>query len=87
MKTTSKKNEKKNEDDLKKNKIFSKFLLNLGANLSWGWLSSLRFLIYLVTPDTSFPSGVPCSVPVSESVCTTSADEHFPSGQHLPPPY
>ena len=35
----------KNEDDLKKNEkkiIFSRFLLNLGANLSWGWLSSLR---------------------------------------------
>ena len=41
--------------------------------------------IYFVTPDTSIPSDVPCSVPVSESVCTTSADEHFPSGQHLPP--
>ena len=46
----------KNEDDLKKNekwrrpkkklkKIFSRFLLDLGANLSWGWLSSLRFLL------------------------------------------
>jgi hypothetical protein len=40
---------KKIEDDLKKNngkqqqqKTTSK--LNLGANLSWGWLSSLRFL-------------------------------------------
>jgi hypothetical protein len=33
------------EDDLKKKqkKIFSQFLLNLGANLSWDWLSSLRF--------------------------------------------
>ena len=32
---------------LKKNKIFSRFLLNLGANLSWGWLSSLRFYIVM----------------------------------------
>jgi hypothetical protein len=47
------------EDDLKKNengrrpknkkKIFSQFLLNLGANLSWDWLSSLRFLPETVT--------------------------------------
>ena len=42
---------------------------------------------YLVTPATSLPSHVPCSAPVSEPVCTTSADEHFPSGQHLPPPH
>jgi hypothetical protein len=35
----------KMEDDLKK-KIFSLFLLNLGANLSWGLLSSLRFLLF-----------------------------------------
>jgi hypothetical protein len=45
------------EDDLKNNKngrrpqknlkkIFSQFLLNLGANLSWDWLSSLRFYTY-----------------------------------------
>jgi hypothetical protein len=33
--------EEKVEDD--QNKIFSQFLLNLGANLSWVWLSSLRF--------------------------------------------
>jgi hypothetical protein len=33
------------EDDLKKKKKNknSQFLLNLGANLSWDWLSSLRF--------------------------------------------
>ena len=37
MKTTS-----------KKIKIFSWFLLNLGANLSWGWLSSLRFFIDII---------------------------------------
>ena len=37
---------KKKEDD-KKNKNFSWFLLNLGANLSWGWLSSLRFFVLL----------------------------------------
>ena len=24
-------------------KIYSRFLLNLGANISWGWLSSLKF--------------------------------------------
>ena len=48
MKTTSKKNEK-NEDDLKKFKICSQFLLNLGANLSWGWLSSLRLFMYVFT--------------------------------------
>ena len=41
-----KKIKNKNEDDLKK-KIFSWFLLNLGANLSWGWLSSLRFFSIL----------------------------------------
>jgi hypothetical protein len=40
---------KKMEDDIKKRrperyKICSQFLLNLGANLSSGWLSSLRFL-------------------------------------------
>ena len=29
-------------------KIFSWFLFNLGANFSWGWLGSLRFLIYLL---------------------------------------
>ena len=40
-KTTSKK--LKMEDDLKQN--FSQILLNLGANLSWGWLSSLRFFL------------------------------------------
>ena len=34
---------KKEKDDLKKSQIFSRFLLNLGANLSWGWLNSLRF--------------------------------------------
>ena len=49
---------KKMEDDLKKirrkkgrrlqKNNFSKFLLNLGPNLSWGWLSSLRFLLYLL---------------------------------------
>ena len=54
-KTTSKKI-KKNEDDLKKKSKnednleqkfnFSQFLLNLGANRSWGWLSSLRFFLY-----------------------------------------
>ena len=34
------------EDDLtkQKQKIFSGFLSNLGANLSWGWLKSLRFI-------------------------------------------
>ena len=37
-----------NEDDLKKY-IFSWFLLNLGANFSWGWLSSLRFLFNILT--------------------------------------
>jgi hypothetical protein len=31
----------KMEDDLK---ICSQFHLNLGANLSWDWLSSLRFV-------------------------------------------
>jgi hypothetical protein len=50
-KTTSQK--KREDDDFKKirfkskttsKKNFSQFLLNLGANLSWGWLSSLRFL-------------------------------------------
>jgi hypothetical protein len=45
------------EDDLKKkrkrkkgrrpNTNNSQFLLNLGANLSWGWLSSLRFLLFI----------------------------------------
>jgi hypothetical protein len=30
-----------------KQKVFSRFLLNPGANLSWGWLSSLRFLLYI----------------------------------------
>ena len=45
MKTTSK--NKKNKDDLKK-KTFSQFLLNLGANLSWGWLSSLRFFLIFI---------------------------------------
>jgi hypothetical protein len=30
------------EDDLKK-KIVSQFQLNLEANISWDWLSSLRF--------------------------------------------
>ena len=36
----------KMEDDFKIStitKLFSQFLSNLGANLSWGWLSSLRF--------------------------------------------
>jgi hypothetical protein len=39
----------KMEDDLKKikKKIFSQFLLNLGANLSWDWLSSLRFYDFI----------------------------------------
>ena len=46
MKTTSKKI--KNEDNIKK-KFFSQFLLNLGANLSWDWLSSLRFFDFLVS--------------------------------------
>jgi hypothetical protein len=43
------KENQKMEDDLKKNqKIFSQFLINLGKNLSWDWLSSLRFLsIYI----------------------------------------
>jgi hypothetical protein len=36
-KTTSKK-----KDGIKRN-IFSQFLLDFGANLSWGWLGSLRF--------------------------------------------
>ena len=41
---------KKMEDDLKKiKKIFSRFLSNLGATLSWGWLSSLRFLYTFIT--------------------------------------
>jgi hypothetical protein len=31
----------------KERKKSSQFLLNLGANLSWGWLSSLRFLVHL----------------------------------------
>jgi hypothetical protein len=41
---------KKIEYDLEKRKKrlpkinFSQFLLNLGAYLSWGWLSSIRFL-------------------------------------------
>jgi hypothetical protein len=37
------KKNKKMEDDLKKIKIFSQFLINLWKNLSWDWLSSLRF--------------------------------------------
>ena len=37
--------QQKMEVDLKKI-IFSWFLSNLEANLSWGWLSSLRFFIY-----------------------------------------
>jgi hypothetical protein len=37
---------KKKEDDLKKN--FSQFLLNLGAYLSWGWLSSPRFISVII---------------------------------------
>ena len=42
MEDDLKKRRRKKEDDLKK--AISQFLLNLGANLSWGWLSSLRFL-------------------------------------------
>jgi hypothetical protein len=47
-------NPPKKENNLKKqtknylkksSKICSQFLLNLGANLSWGWLSSLRFSV------------------------------------------
>ena len=45
-KTTSKKKRKKRKTTKQNKKIL--ILLNLGANLSWGWLSSLRFLfIYL----------------------------------------
>ena len=53
METTSKL--KKKEDNLKKKgkttlkKIKSGFLLNFGANLSWGWLSSLDSFIF--TPN------------------------------------
>ena len=36
---------KKKEKMEKKTKIFSQFLPNLGAKLSWGWLSYLRFFI------------------------------------------
>jgi hypothetical protein len=46
-KTTSTKidnNQHKNGRLPKKNHIFSQILLNLGANLSWGWLSSVIFL-------------------------------------------
>ena len=39
----------KNEDDLNKNQIFPQFLLNLEANLSWVWLSSLRFLYSILS--------------------------------------
>ena len=39
---------KKMEDDLKII-IFSRFLSNLGANLSWGWLSSLWFFEFFST--------------------------------------
>ena len=49
-----KKEIKKREDDLKKKKkeddlkkiIYSQFLLNLGPNLSCGWLSSLSFFLF-----------------------------------------
>ena len=37
---------KKGRRHKKKKKIFSRFLL--GANLSWGWLSSLRFLLFIL---------------------------------------
>ena len=37
---------KKWKTTLKKNK--SQFLLYLGANLSWDWLSSLRFFSYML---------------------------------------
>ena len=42
----------KKEDELKQEIIFSRFLLNLGATLSWGWLSSLRFFQYKYTSKT-----------------------------------
>jgi hypothetical protein len=42
MEDDLKKKIKINEDDIKKK--LSQFLFNLGANLSWDWLSSLRFL-------------------------------------------
>jgi hypothetical protein len=57
-KTTSKKNgrqpPKNNGKQPKKNKTkklkkFSQFLLNLGANLSWGWLSFIKKILYYIT--------------------------------------
>ena len=45
-KTTS---EKKMEDELKKmEENLKNQILNLGANHSWGWLSSPRFFVMLV---------------------------------------
>ena len=57
----------KMEDDLKKwknerrpqkrkKKVFSQFLSILGATLSWGWLSSLRFLLFLIKERKNWAS-------------------------------
>ena len=52
MKEDLKKN-KKNEDDIKKNLFL--IPLKFMANLSWDWLSSLRFLLFIYSGNIKPP--------------------------------
>jgi hypothetical protein len=49
-----KKNEK-NEDDIKKKKNLFSIPLKFRANLSWDWLSSLRFLLFIYSVNIKPP--------------------------------